>query len=388
VTLAIDIQRFNAMVDAIYEAALRPERWPAVVERITAALDGRAALLFTPLDPVGPRAFVASARLSPETLHQYAERFHAIDIWTQAGVAQNRFTTGTVVSDEELLPRAELLSSAYFQEFLQPAGISRLCTAAIFATEDPELPATVLSIYGGLQAPAFDPIAKETLRLLVPHLSRALGVMYRLHKAEHRVVASLAAIDRIERGIVLLGGDGRVLHVNPRANEILAASRDLEVVDIGVARRLAARDPERDLALQRWLADALSSTTMCTDHFLAGLSLPRGNRLTPLYLSASRLAAHNPYGAHGHVPIAIVFVSEAEAPSRIDREALREIYRLTPAELRLVEGLAAGATLSDMAEAQGLSVQTLRDRLKRVFAKMGVKRQAELVRLALAVGNR
>jgi DNA-binding CsgD family transcriptional regulator len=383
---AIDVRRFNEIVGAIYDAALRPELWPGVVERIAEALNGSAGLLFTPLDPIGTGGFVASVRLSLETLRQYAERHHAIDIWTQAGIAQNRFKTGVVVSDEDLVPRRDLLASPYFREFLHPAGISRLCTAVVFATEDPESPATVLSIYGGLRASAFDPIAKETMRLLVPHLSRALGVMCRLRMAESRVAASLAALDRIERGIVLLGADGRVLHMNPRASEILAASQALEVVNLDGCRRLSARNPERDLALRQWLAGALPSAAMDTEHFLSGMPLPRGKGLSPLYLSAARLTPDNPYGMNGLTPAAIVFLAEAEAAPRLDGAALRELYRVTPAELRLIDGLVSGATLTEIAEAQGLSVETLRDRLRHVFAKTGVKRQADLVRLVLSLG--
>lgn len=97
---ATDVERLNELVGAIYDAALRPEQWPEVVARIVCILRGSAGLLFTPLDPTGFNGFVASVRLAPEILRQYAEHFHQIDIWTQAGVAQERFKTGEVVSDE------------------------------------------------------------------------------------------------------------------------------------------------------------------------------------------------------------------------------------------------------------------------------------------------
>jgi len=380
-------ERIGPIVGLIYDAALRPALWPEVVARISELLNGSAGLLLTPLDAGTPRAFFASVGLSDESLRQYAERYHALDVWTQAAVAQNRFTAGQVVSDEELLPRAEFLGSVYYKELLQPAGIARLCAAAIFDAADADLPATALSIYGGLEAPAFDGAAKETMSLLVPHLSRALGVMYRLRLAESQVAASLAALDHVERGILLLAADGRVRYVNRRAGEILGASDDLEVVELGGRRRLVARDAERDQALREWLASALSASALEAGHFLQGLALPRRVALPPLYLSASRLASDNPYGIDGEVPAAIVFVSVAECSPRLDIAGLRALYRLTSAEASLVESLARGARLTAIAEAAGLSVATLRDRLKSVFAKTGARRQAEVVRLALSFGT-
>jgi len=377
----------DVLVGAIYDAALRPALWPDVVARIVGRLGGSAGLLFTPLDPTGSNGFVASFQLSAHTLSQYAEHFHQLDIWTQAGATLGRFKTGEVVSDEELVPRAALLESSYFKGFLQPAGISRLCTAAIFGTENANLPATVLSVYGGLQAPVFDSVAKETMRLLVPHLSRALGVMYQLRVAESRAAASLAALDQIERGIVLLGAEGQVIHANRRAREMVSATSVLEVVNLDGLRRLVAREPRSDLALRQWLSGTLQGTVVPAEHFTNGMLLLCGKGSPLLYLTASRLSDENAYRTHEGVPVAIVFVEELESVPCIDLEALRALYCLTPSELRLVEGLAHGHTLSQMAAMQQLSVHTMRDRLKQVFKKTGVRRQVEVMKLALSLGK-
>ena len=286
-----------------------------------------------------------------------------------------------------MVPRAALLESPYFREFLQPAGISRLCTTVIFGAGDVELPATVLSVYGGLQAPVFDATAKETLRLLVPHLSRSLGVMYQLRMAESRVAASLAALDQIERGVVLLGADGQLIHENRRFREIRSATRSLKIVESGSMRYLATEDPKSDLVLRQWLSGTLRAAAIDTEHFMKGLLLPCGKGLPRLYLSASRLPVDNPYGSNGKIPAAIVFLAEVEATPRLDLSALCTLYRLTPAELRLVEGLAHGHTLTQIAVMQQLNVQTMRDRLKQVFVKTGVRRQAAVVKLALSLGT-
>ncbi|MBI1196887.1 MAG: alpha/beta fold hydrolase [Phenylobacterium sp.] len=65
------------------------------------------------------------------------------------------------------------------------------------------------------------------------------------------------------------------------------------------------------------------------------------------------------------------------------RDALRESFGLTPAEVRLVERLGQGLALTDIAADLGVSIHTTRNQLNSVFNKIGVQRQAEIVRLLL-----
>jgi DNA-binding CsgD family transcriptional regulator len=69
-------------------------------------------------------------------------------------------------------------------------------------------------------------------------------------------------------------------------------------------------------------------------------------------------------------------------------EKLAELYDLTPAEARLWANLAAGATLAEIAERHRVSVNTLRVQLGSLFQKVGVHRQADLVRRALEIQGR
>ena len=67
----------------------------------------------------------------------------------------------------------------------------------------------------------------------------------------------------------------------------------------------------------------------------------------------------------------------APAPS----EALQTLFDLTPAESRLARSLADGEALEAIASKLGVTRNTASTHLKRVFAKTGCKRQAELVSL-------
>ena len=58
-----------------------------------------------------------------------------------------------------------------------------------------------------------------------------------------------------------------------------------------------------------------------------------------------------------------------------------------PAEVRLAAAVFEGQTLAEAAEAFGLSVNTIRYQLARIFDKTGVSRQAELVKLMMRLAS-
>ena len=62
-------------------------------------------------------------------------------------------------------------------------------------------------------------------------------------------------------------------------------------------------------------------------------------------------------------------------------------FDLTATQARLALLLAEGATINQCAEAMGIKISTARTHLKSVFAKTGVKRQAELAILILDRGR-
>lgn len=384
----VDLNRFQSTVGAIYDAALRPELWPVALQRATDLIDGSAGLLFTPRTLDGPRALVIPDNISPEVMQQYTSHYHRLDVWTQAGAARGLFVTGNVVCDEDLVPRKQLMESQYFREFLQPAGISRICVSVVFGEEDAEVPATVISIYRGLNATAFGCSERDTLRLLVPHISRSLGCMYRLRLAESRVASSMEALDRINRGIILFDAVGRVLHVNRWAASILEASDGISLIPEGAtASRLFVSDVRKRQLLESLIASALSVSPLGTGHFSKGLLVTRRAGRQPLFLSVSSLSGDSPYRVGENQPQAIGFLADLEMPHRLDENLFADSFGLTRSELRLVANLCAGKTIAEIARQLGLSPQTLRDQLKSIFVKTGTNRQANLVRLALSLSK-
>jgi DNA-binding CsgD family transcriptional regulator len=78
-----------------------------------------------------------------------------------------------------------------------------------------------------------------------------------------------------------------------------------------------------------------------------------------------------------------VMLVAAKASRTPEIEHLRDLFGLTPAEARLLCGLAAGTRLETYARHAGVSTTTVKAHLRQLFAKTGAERQADLVRLVL-----
>ena len=68
-------------------------------------------------------------------------------------------------------------------------------------------------------------------------------------------------------------------------------------------------------------------------------------------------------------------------PEKPDGAGTLAQFSLTPAETRLALAIAEGKSLSALAEQNDVSLHTVRNQLKSVFAKTGVSRQLDLALL-------
>jgi DNA-binding CsgD family transcriptional regulator len=87
-------------------------------------------------------------------------------------------------------------------------------------------------------------------------------------------------------------------------------------------------------------------------------------------------------------PGAIVCATDLNAMVAMPEERLRALFGLTAAEARLALAIFDGASPRDAADQFGVSFQTVRNQLSRVFEKTGTRGQSDLVgMLWRIVGN-
>ena len=83
-------------------------------------------------------------------------------------------------------------------------------------------------------------------------------------------------------------------------------------------------------------------------------------------------------------PLAMILVADPDARAPSERD-LAEFFGLSPAESRLAMALLAGNVLHDIAAASGVRITTARTQLSSILRKVGVTRQAELIRVLSSI---
>ncbi len=232
-------------------------------------------------------------------------------------------------------------------------------------------------------AAPFDAADTGLLRTLYPHLARSL----RLYAAQKRQEAECAlhedTLDHFVLGSVVLDGALEILRVNKAAAAIIDAHPGIAIVRERLRLAYCAMRRELEHAMQRAL-DAGAGEQRARHGELVRLDTPGGKPLGLLVYPVTQTRFYQ--GAHA--PSVIVYLTdlaqklEALQPARDSSQALvAQLFGLTPQEARLALLLADGCTLAAAAEQMGVAEAAARSYSKRIYAKMGIKSQSDIVRL-------
>ncbi|GIW73150.1 MAG: transcriptional regulator [Planctomycetota bacterium] len=189
-------------------------------------------------------------------------------------------------------------------------------------------------------------------------------------------------LDRLELGVFVLEGSGRLLRANHRALALLGRGDAFMVKEDGCLRALHGGD---DRALQQAVqAEAQRAASTDASGVPRVVVVRRPGELMALRVVVSPLAPElRPLIEGTSGGLVALFVIDPSCRLRAPAEVLARLWGFTPAEARLAALLAQGATLAGAARALAIRSNTARNHLKRVFTKTGVRRQAALVSLLL-----
>jgi len=189
-------------------------------------------------------------------------------------------------------------------------------------------------------------------------------------------------LDQIPVGVVLVDESGRVVWMNRNAVTLISDGDGITLRD----GRLEATSNGATPALDRLVEHAVASSQSGEARDPETIVLPRPSKAGSLVVVVRPVDRPGAGGAK-RAAKAVIFVSEPKHGLRTSRQRLRILFDLTLAESNLVALLAEGLSLREAASQLGITSESARTYLKRAFEKTGTRRQAELVRLALAAAT-
>jgi DNA-binding CsgD family transcriptional regulator/PAS domain-containing protein len=370
-----EADQLSRLIGDIYDAALDLAPWPHVLEGAAHYAGGQAAGLLSK-DSVSRIGDVHhNFGVDPHGLRLYREAY-----WKFDPLAPLLFCgIGEITSRTDFASDEEFREGRFHKEWAAPQG---WIDAANVVLEKSATSVAIFSVIRGKASGMVDEDMRRRMRLIVPHLCRAvlIGKAVDLEAAEAAAFAD--TLDGLSAGVFLVDAKGRIVHVNASGRALAAEGAALRVVDdtLVPADAVAAR------VLDEALAAAGDGDTAVG---VRGIAVPLTARdrerytvhVLPLTSGARRCAGQR------YAAVAAVVVRKAAIETPSPAEAVARSYGLTPSELRVMLASIEVGGVAETADALGIGEATVKTHLHRVFGKTGASRQADLVRLVAAFAN-
>lgn len=360
-------------IPRIYEAAIHPEKWPAVLEEFSAFCGAAGASLMLG-DTVHPEIVSrpVSPLFKPQYVAEYERRFGEEETRALSSVA--RHPVQTWITEEQALgkPATEIGANLYMRSEL---GLDRRVATRL---NDTQIWFDGLSLNFNMTRGNITEEEIAISKLFLPHLAKTVELSRPFLWLESRFHSVLNVLNKLRLGVIICRRNGNVVVTNEQADIILSANNGLA---LSHDKHLLVGDTKSQTLLDE--AIAIQAQQLDQQHS-AKLALPKKDR-TRAYLCELFPLTDFAGTFDARFEGTVIFISDPDGEDDISTDGLAKLYELTTAEQEVCHALVNGMTAKDIAASRDTSEDTVRWHLKGVRAKTNSKSQMDLVRLALKV---
>jgi DNA-binding CsgD family transcriptional regulator/PAS domain-containing protein len=359
--------QFEEYVTEIYDAAVEPLLWPIVLERLRRRLGAEFVSIVAIHKPTIRINHIHHTSWDTTAISDLAER-QLVRIPMRDKILFGMLDTP--VSTLQLMPEEEFRQSGFHRDWVAPNGLRDGSTTLIADM------AEELITIGFVTSQQREPVTADEMMFvqrLSPHLRRAFMIGETLERTRWGAEIALSALSGIATPILICDATGRLIFANPSAEKTLHADGPLLVRNGHVETR--------SLAVRTNFSEALRRA--------ASSDLALGRRGVGVPLSAQPEAAYAfilPLLGVGtrrisNQPRVAIFLSSRKGRALPEDAILMALFDLTPAEARIMSRIADGQSPAALKDELGISANTIKTHLVRIFAKTGCARQADIVKL-------
>ena len=369
--------RFERLVALLHEAVLDDASWPRVAGLIDEVIGtgGNALTMGRGSSQYDADLWLVRLCFAGERNEDLEVRYMR-DYWLhdESIPRIGALPASQLVHTMDLYSDREKMISPAYNEALGEAGMQNGLNVRM---DGPRGAIIVLKFGDSIERGGWSSAQIETIERLLPHMRRFVWRRQVLADAAALGQSLSEMLDNSRFGAIQLDRQRRIVAANARARSLLL-ERDGLLDSVGFLR---ARSPD-NAQFQRLLARVVPP--FGSQGSAGSMTIGRSRAPTRLLVHAMPVAERES-DFRATAVAALVFVVDPERKARIDPALVGESLGLTPAESRVATMLAVGRTPAEIARVTFRSEATVRWHVKRIFRKLGVSRQAELVRLVLSM---
>ena len=373
-------ETFDRILTALHEAALEQGRWSIAAALIDEALGthGCSMLLGDGTSREDVRIYFAWTCFRGERHRElerlYFETYYPLD---ERVPRMRHAPDGRLFHITDLYTEEELKTSAAYDALRTRAHAGNAINVRL---DGPNGSRIVWEINDPVNGNGWSSAQLDTIRRLLPHIRQTVLVQQTLAGAGALGASLNQLLETAGTGVIQLDPRGRIVAANDRARDVLRTGKGLFDKD----GFLFAGAPQDNDDLQGLLSRALPPFGA---RGAGGSMIVRSpDALQPLVLHVHPVGG--PEADHPAWPVAaLVLVVDFASGIRIDPAVAAAALDLTAMESRVAVLLARGMSVGEIAQATGRKESTIRSHVKHAFAKHGLSRQAELVRLVQSLAG-
>jgi DNA-binding CsgD family transcriptional regulator/PAS domain-containing protein len=371
-----DTEQVASLIGDIYDAALDPSRWTAVLQRTRDVVGGSAAVVFSK-DARTKRLQIYHhcGGMDPHYRQLYFDHYEKLDPTTGVQVMSG---IGEPIGTVDIMPIEDFQKTSFYQEWRRPQGVVDFVAAALDRTATC---AVLFGVFRQHQHGFVDNDTRRRMRQIVPHIRRAILIGKVIEHKTAEAATFADALDGLSAGMFVVDAEGRIVHSNASGQALLDDGAALD----GAHGRIRPTDA----AAARALKDVVAASGDNAAMGIKGIAVPLTGR------DGQRYAAHVLPLTTGdrrrtrarYEAVAAVFVRKAEIEAPSAPDIIAKHYQLTPTELRVLLAIVDIGGVRETSEALGIGEATVKTHLHRVFGKTGASRQADLVKLVASFSS-
>ena len=371
-----DTEQVNQTIVRIYSSPGNDASWDSAVESINQLIGGRATAYLLVDNQKGIADVSSSFGYSATTIARYSGPDGAAleDVRTKY---LHKLIPGQVFREMEFIPDRDEWNSFSWNRFEREEMGIYYCMSAQISSHG------IWSDYISVnrlesKGPNTDS-EKHNLRLLLPHLARAAELHRAFNQLEQSYGAVLGVLNKFLVGLIIIDKHDRVVIANTAAREIADTSGAYKLTQ---ASQLQFNNAET--ALQ------FSGLTTQINQTVMGCARSNGGQFTV----KSKVGCNDillevlPIRDDGfsdcdNLQGTAVFVMDPSRSKIYSTEGLKQIFKLTSSQGKVIDLLFNGHSVNEIADIRNTNPNTIRQQLKATYQKSGTKGQLDLMRKAM-----
>lgn len=351
----------HGAIRGLYEGILDPEAWQQSLHTLT-ELAGTAHASMLVWDTVRDQITVNEI-VNPvvELFTQYESDYQAIDPAKQFAP---RMKPGEWYIDARELGEGAMARHPFYRDFLERFDLRSYMACLVERQRHYEV---YFSMQRAMSQPVFSPDDTCGLNWVIPHMRSAMAMRDRTLGLSMLARLSAQLVERLAFALLVFSPQRQVLLSNSKGERW--------------ARRLVPAGKVSDWTLSRPFGDMLQAACDPQRAVAAQAARATDSEGATAQVIVLPLPPSHVFAGDWQQPAALVIVHEAGTAPLLLAPVLRELYGLTPAEIRLSVQLSGGQGLPEVSQQLHIRHETARTQLKAVFHKTGTASQAQLTHL-------